>query len=109
MEQTESDLGICLVRCDYAVTEPLNSQSNRIFLILFINSLQEGVANQLLPYVYSDFSLHSLVPITSVISSIIGALVKLPVAKVLDVWGRPQGFGIMVASCTLGKLSAFIS
>ena len=74
-----------------------------MFLILFINSLQEQIASQLSPYVYSDFALHSLVPISGVLSNIIGALVKLPVAKILDVWGRSYGFGIMVVCCVLGE------
>ena len=75
---------------------------NRVFLILFVNSLQEQVANALLPYVLSDFALHSLVPVTGVLSNIIGALVKLPVAKILDVWGRSYGFGLMVVCTVLG-------
>ena len=67
-----------------------------------MNSLQQQITNQLVAYVYSDFALHSLIPVTNILSSIIGALVKLPTAKILDVWGRSQGFAIMVSCCTLG-------
>ncbi|KAH0035365.1 MFS general substrate transporter, partial [Aureobasidium melanogenum] len=40
--------------------------------------------------------------ITGIISSLISGLWKLPYAKILDVWGRPQGFALMVASTVLG-------
>jgi hypothetical protein len=35
-------------------------------------------------------------------SSIIGGLVKLPLAKVLDIWGRPQGYALMAFFLTMG-------
>lgn len=56
------------------------------------------------PYVTSSFKEHSLTAVTSVLSSIIGGLSKLPLAKILDVWGRPQGFAIMVAFLTIGLI-----
>lgn len=37
-----------------------------------------------------------------IMSNIIGGLIKLPLAKVLDIWGRPQGFLIMVGALTIG-------
>ena len=36
-------------------------------------------------YVTSDFSLHSLTSATGVMSSIIGGLTKLPLAKLIDI------------------------
>lgn len=35
-------------------------------------------------------------------SSIIGGLVQLPLAKVLDIWGRPQGYALMIFLLTIG-------
>ncbi len=37
-------------------------------------------------------------------SSIIGGLVQLPLAKVLDIWGRPQGYALMSLFLTLGLM-----
>jgi MFS family permease len=37
-------------------------------------------------------------------SSIIGGLTKLPLAKLIDIWGRPQGYIVMVGSLTLGLI-----
>jgi Na+/melibiose symporter-like transporter len=61
------------------------------------------------PYVTSAFRLHSLTAATGIMSSIIGGLTKIPLAKLLDMWGRPQGLllslfvwmvgYIMMASC----------
>lgn len=62
------------------------------------------MTGQLTPYVTSAFSFHSLTAATSIMSSIIGGLTKLPLAKLIDVWGRPQGFMLMTACLTLGLI-----
>ena len=73
-------------------------------------ALQEVVIRAMNPYVTSAFRKHSLTAATGVMSSIIGGLSKIPLAKLLDMWGRPQGLllslfvwmvgYIMMASCT---------
>ncbi|KAF1814759.1 MFS general substrate transporter [Eremomyces bilateralis CBS 781.70] len=73
-----------------------------IWLIYFIDSMQSGATNSLTPYVTSSFSQHSLTATTSILSSIIGGLTKLPLAKIVDVWGRPQGFLLMIFILTVG-------
>jgi hypothetical protein len=65
-------------------------------------SLQEVVVRVLSPFVTSSFSRHSLTATTTVVSSIIGGLIKLPLAKVLDTWGRPQGLALMLVAWVLG-------
>lgn len=74
----------------------------RIWVIAFINALEQGMGFGLTSYVTSDFSLHSLTSATGVMSSLIGGLTKLPLAKLIDVWGRPQGYMCMVGFLTLG-------
>jgi MFS family permease len=73
-------------------------------LIYFVDSMQQGMSNSLLPYVTSSFQLHSLTAATGIVSSIVGGLSKLPLAKILDIFGRPQGFALMVACLTLGLI-----
>ncbi|KAI4649628.1 hypothetical protein J4E93_003948 [Alternaria ventricosa] len=63
-----------------------------IWLVYFIQGLVGGISGALIPYVTSSFALHSLTPTTSVLSSVIGGVTNLSIAKVLDVFGRPQGF-----------------
>lgn len=48
--------------------------------------------------------MHSLTGLTSVIASLIAALVKFPYAKLMDIWGRPQAFGLGVGFLTLGLI-----
>lgn len=64
--------------------------------------MQQQISFSLSPYVTSSFLYHSLTATTSVLSSIIGGLIKLPLAKVLDIWGRPQGFALMVFCLVIG-------
>lgn len=56
------------------------------------------------PFVTSTFQKHGLTATTSVMSSLIGGLSKLPLAKILDIWGRPQGFAISVIVLTIGLI-----
>lgn len=37
-------------------------------------------------------------------SSIIGGLAKIPTAKILDTWGRPQGIGLMTFIWVIGYI-----
>lgn len=74
-----------------------------------VTSLEEVIVRALNPYVTSEFSLHSLTAATTIMSSIIGGATKIPIAKILDTWGRPQGLAlclfiwivgfIMMAAC----------
>lgn len=54
------------------------------------------------PFVTSSFALHSLTAATTIIASVIGGLSKLPLAKILDTWGRPQGLAFMLLVWVLG-------
>lgn len=62
------------------------------------------MTGQLTPYVTSSFQSHSLTAATGIMSSIIGGISKLPLAKILDIWGRPQGFALMVFLLTIGLI-----
>ncbi|OGM51184.1 siderophore iron transporter [Aspergillus bombycis] len=73
-----------------------------VFVIFFINSFQQETTGSLSPYVYSKFANHSLVSRTNVLTNVVGGVAKLPCAMLIDVWGRPKGFGIMTGLCTLG-------
>jgi hypothetical protein len=41
-------------------------------------------------------------PVIEIVSSAMTAAVYIPMAKLLDVWGRAEGFLLMVGSATLG-------
>lgn len=48
--------------------------------------------------------MHSLTATTTIISSLIGGIFKLPFAKIMDIWGRPQALACMVLSITIGLI-----
>ncbi|CAJ2511705.1 Uu.00g073300.m01.CDS01 [Anthostomella pinea] len=73
-----------------------------IWVIYFVDAMQQGTSTLLTPYVTSAFAEHSLTATTGVMSSIIGGVSKLTLAKILDVWGRPQGFMLTMLLMTLG-------
>lgn len=67
-----------------------------------MTSIQEVVIRSLNPYVTSAFMLHSLTAATSIMANIIGGLSKIPLAKILDSWGRPQGMTLMLIIWVVG-------
>ncbi|KAK4198705.1 hypothetical protein QBC40DRAFT_283374 [Triangularia verruculosa] len=73
-----------------------------IWLIYFVTSLQEVCARAYSPFVTSTFSSHSLTPVVYIVSNILGGVSKLPLAKILDIWGRPQGMALMLVLWTVG-------
>lgn len=75
-----------------------------IWIISFITALSSGIISTLTPFVTSSFQQHSLTATTSIISSMISGLIILPYSKLINVWGRPQGFALMVCSMTIGLI-----
>ncbi len=75
-----------------------------IWIIFFVMLMQQGALAALTPFVTSAFQEHSLTPTVTVFSSIIGGVFKLTLAKILDVFGRPQGYFISVVLTTLGLI-----
>ncbi|KAL1638666.1 hypothetical protein SLS58_008698 [Diplodia intermedia] len=75
-----------------------------IFIVYFANSMMSEVSSSLLAYVTSSFGKHSLLTTTQVAASIIGGVSRLPVAKIIDVWGRPEGFLLMLLIATIGLI-----
>ena len=66
--------------------------------------MSSGIIGTLTPYVTSSFQNHSLTATTSIISSMVSGLIVLPYAKLLNVWGRPQSFALMIVLLTFGLI-----
>lgn len=73
-----------------------------IFLNFCVTSMEQQTTANLLPFVVSDFSAHSLIPAIGIASFVLSGVLRLPVAKVIDTWGRPHGLAAMVAIATTG-------
>lgn len=74
----------------------------RIWVVSFVNSLQQSSNWSWTPYVTSEFALHGLTGITNIVANIVGGVSRLPLAKFIDLVGRPQGFIVCLVSVTLG-------
>ncbi|KAL5443713.1 hypothetical protein PMIN06_008626 [Paraphaeosphaeria minitans] len=77
-----------------------------IWFVYFVQGIVTGVSNAVLPYVTSDFASHSLMPTTSVVSSVVGGVTNLAIAKMLDIFGRHHGFLLCVGLATIGLIIA---
>ncbi|KAI6082326.1 putative transporter [Hypoxylon rubiginosum] len=75
-----------------------------IWVIFLTNGFRISVLASLTPYVTSDFQSHSLLTVISIVANAMTAAVYIPMAKLLDVWGRAEGFIFMVACSTLGVI-----
>ena len=75
-----------------------------LWFIYFVATTLSGVSNSLLPYVTSAFALHSLTPTVTILSSVIGGVTNLTIAKILDVFGRPQGYLLCVVLAVIGLI-----
>lgn len=53
-------------------------------------------------YATSSFAGHSLLTVVNIVSSAMAGAVYIPMAKALDLWGRAEGFLLMVGMSILG-------
>ncbi|KAI8937882.1 hypothetical protein NX059_005569 [Plenodomus lindquistii] len=75
-----------------------------IWLTYFVEGMLGGTTGALSPYVTSAFALHSLTPTVGILSSVIGGVTNLTLAKILDVFGRPQGYLCCNILATMGLI-----
>ena len=66
--------------------------------------MQSAATNGFTPFVTSAFAAHSLTATTTVVAGIIAGVVSLPLAKVMDIWGRPQAFAVMLLFMEIGLI-----
>ncbi|CCH43271.1 Siderophore iron transporter [Wickerhamomyces ciferrii] len=75
-----------------------------IWFVYLLNAFQSSTAGSLDSYVVSDWGEHSLLTVISVVSSSMTAAVFIPLAKFLDLFGRAEGYLLMVGFCELGLI-----
>lgn len=75
---------------------------SRIYLAALAQRLAGSTVTCLLPYVVSHFSSHSLLPLTGTTTLVIGGVLRLAMAKLIDEWGRMRGIIIALAVSSLG-------
>lgn len=75
-----------------------------MWLLYFVNAMQSSILSNLTPYVTSSFESHSLLTVISVVADAMSAAMYIPISKILDVWGRAEGFLIMTILANLGLI-----
>jgi MFS family permease len=73
-----------------------------IWLTYFVEGILSATTGILTPYVTSAFSLHSFTPTVGILSSVVGGVTNLTLAKVLDIFGRAQGYLFCIILATGG-------
>ncbi|KAL2812447.1 major facilitator superfamily domain-containing protein [Aspergillus cavernicola] len=69
-----------------------------------VNAFQSSITGNLGPYILSDFGEHSLVTLIGIVSQVMAAATYMPVAKIVNLWGRPFGFTLMISLATIGLI-----
>ncbi|EFQ36422.1 major facilitator superfamily transporter [Colletotrichum graminicola M1.001] len=75
-----------------------------LYLVTFTDGLLQAVEGNLTPYVTSAFGHHGLLATTSIVSTILGGVSQLTIAKIIDIRGRAEGFLGMVFLVTIGMI-----
>jgi hypothetical protein len=78
------------------------NNTKSIFLVFFVNSLQQQITNNLYAYVISSFSAHSLMPVATIVSGLLAGVLKLPTAQLMNIWGRPLGLVAVTGMMAIG-------
>lgn len=73
-----------------------------IWLCYFMLAFQQTILTNTINYAYSSFVSAPQIVTAQVLASIIGGVIKLPIAKVLTIWGRCEGFLTFTAVYILG-------
>lgn len=70
-----------------------------LYLVLFVDFVQNANDAALNPYITSSFGAHGLLNVVGIMSTILGGCVPLALAKAIDIFGRIEGylFSLLVA------------
>ncbi|KAI0138361.1 hypothetical protein BJ166DRAFT_560862 [Pestalotiopsis sp. NC0098] len=73
-----------------------------IWVCFFMLALQQSILSNVMYLAYSEFSSAPEITTAYILSAIIGSVLKLPIAKMLNLWGRAEGFLVFEAVYLLG-------
>lgn len=76
----------------------------RLYLVSFVDTLLVSIQGNLNPYITSEFGQHGLLATISIVSSILGGTSSFTVAKIIDIWGRLEGFLFMLLLIVVGLI-----
>jgi len=69
-----------------------------------VYAFQSGILNNLVPFVTSEFDSHSQLSVIYIVADAMNAALYIPLSRILDTWGRAEGFLMMMILATLGMI-----
>lgn len=75
-----------------------------IWVCFFMLALQQGTTNTFNVYAYSGFAAAPEISTAYVLAAVIGGVIKLPIARMLNLWGRAEGFFFFVCVYLVGLI-----
>ncbi|CAG8197434.1 unnamed protein product [Penicillium nalgiovense] len=81
-------------------TEAVALVWSEIWICLFM--LHSSIGSNVLYYAYSNFQNASRVSTATILASIVGGVLKLPVGKILTLWWRAEGLIVFMGVYILG-------
>ncbi|KAJ5711109.1 Major facilitator coppper-regulated transporter crmC [Penicillium malachiteum] len=75
-----------------------------IWLCFFVLSMQSSISGNMIYYAYANFASAPQISQAYIVSTIVGGVLQLPIAKTLNIWGRTEGFLTFLAVFILGLI-----
>lgn len=75
-----------------------------MWCVYLTNYFQSSITGNLSPFILSGFEEHSLIPVISIVTSVMAAATSMPVAKLLNRFDRGNGFLCLAGLATLGLI-----
>ncbi|KAJ5688865.1 MFS general substrate transporter [Penicillium macrosclerotiorum] len=75
-----------------------------MFSLYMVNAFRQSITGNLYAYITSDFSQHSLIPVISIVTGVMGAACNMPIAKMLNLWDRAHGFIFLMVLSIIGTI-----
>ncbi|KAF7591348.1 hypothetical protein BBP40_001672 [Aspergillus hancockii] len=75
-----------------------------IWVCFFLMALQSGLSSTVMTAAYAKFQSAPQVSTANILYSIIGGVLKLPIARTLNLWGRAEGLLVFIGVYTLGLI-----
>lgn len=67
-------------------------------------AFQQSIGNNVNYYAYSGFSAAPQISTANILASIVGGILRLPAAKIINVWGRAEGLFVFFCIYELGMI-----
>lgn len=82
----------------------IGTNDDRIWVCFFMLALQSAISSNVINKAYSSFASAPQISTANILYSIIGGVIKLPIAKTINIWGRAEGYLVFIGVYVLGLI-----